>query len=99
MFEVKMDRIELRRLVIEALEEMKTCSECGGMYEVGAVHECGMYESDNDKELDEFSGAGAVAGYTMPLGMRPPGPRSSITNVAHRSFGGLGGSHKKRKKR
>lgn len=95
MFEVKMDRIELRRLVIEALEEMSSCSECGAMYERGSEHMC----SGRDDELDEFSGAGAVAGYTMPLGMRPPGPRSSITNVAHRSFGGLGGSHKKRKKR
>ena len=28
MFEVKMDRIELRRLVIEALEEMKTAVSC-----------------------------------------------------------------------
>lgn len=90
-----MDRIELRRLVIEALEEMGSCSECGAMYERGSEHMC----SGRDDELDEFSGAGAVAGYTMPLGMRPPGPRSSITNVAHRSFGGLGGSHKKRKKR
>lgn len=90
-----MDRIELRRLVIEALEEMSSCSECGAMYERGSEHMC----SGRDDELDEFSGAGAVAGYTMPLGMRPPGPRSSITNVAHRSFGGLGGSHKKRKKR
>jgi hypothetical protein len=95
MFEVKMDRIELRRLVIEALEEMSSCSECGAMYERGSEHMC----SGRDDELDEFSGAGAVAGYTMPLGMRPPGPRSSIINVAHRSFGGLGGSHKKRKKR
>ena len=95
MFEVKMDRIELRRLVIEALEEMSSCSECGAMYERGSEHMC----SGRDDELDEFSGAGAVAGYTMPLGMRPPGPRSSITNVAHRSFGGLGGSRKKRKKR
>ena len=90
-----MDRIELRRLVIEALEEMSSCSECGAMYERGSEHMC----SGRGDELDEFSGAGAVAGYTMPLGMRPPGPRSSITNVAHRSFGGLGGSHKKRKKR
>lgn len=93
-----MDRIELRRLVIEALEEMRTCSECGGMYEAGTVHECGMYEGDDDKELDEFSGAGAIAGYTMPLGMRPPGPRSSISDIAHRSFGGLGKMHKKHKK-
>lgn len=95
MFEVKMDRIELRRLIIEALEEMSSCSECGAMYERGSEHMC----SGRNDELDEFSGAGAVAGYTMPLGMRPPGPRSSITNVAHRSFGGLGGSQKKRKKR
>jgi len=70
------------------------------MYEAGTIHECGMYESDKAEELDEFSGAGAVAGYTMPLGMRPPGPRrDSIMNVAHRSFGGLPGRHTKRNKR
>jgi len=96
MFEVKMDRIELRRLVIEALEEMSSCSECGAMYERGSAHMC----DGRDDELDEFSGAGAVAGYTMPLGMRPPGPRrDSIMNIAHRSFGGLPGRHTKRNKR
>lgn len=26
-------------------------------------------QEEDDKELDEFSGAGAVAGYTLPLGM------------------------------
>ena len=82
-------------MVMETLDRMKQCSECGAMYESGEVHECGMYESDEDEEeLDEFSGAGAVAGYTMPLGMRPPGPRRDIVGVAHRSFGGPG----KRKK-
>jgi hypothetical protein len=91
-----MNRIELRRLVIEALEEMSTCSECGAMYERGSEHMCSGHSED---ELDEFSGAGA-AGYTMPLGMRPPGPRrDSIMNVAHRSFGGLPGRHTKHKKR
>jgi len=93
-----MNRLDLRLLVIEALEEMRTCSECGGMYESGAVHECGMYEGDKDEELDEFSGAGAIAGPTLPLGMSPLGPRSSVSNIAHRSFGGLGKAHKKRKK-
>jgi len=85
MFEAKMDRIELRRLVIEALEEMSGDSE--------------HLHSDRDDELDEFSGAGAVAGYTMPLGMRPPGPRSNISSIAHRSFGGLPGKRNKRNKR
>jgi hypothetical protein len=84
-------------MILEALEEMRRCSECGAMYEVGEGHSCGMDEGDD--ELDEFSGAGAVAGYTLPLGMRPAGPRRSITNVAHRSFGGLPGGHRKRKKR
>jgi len=34
----------------------------------------------------------------MPLGMRPPGPRRDVVNVARRSFGGLG-KRKKRKNR
>lgn len=36
-------------------------------------------ESEQVEELDEFSGAagGAVAGYTLPLGMRPNGPRAN----------------------
>jgi hypothetical protein len=29
------------------------------------------YEEDEDPDLDEFSGAGAVAGYTIPLGAGP----------------------------
>jgi hypothetical protein len=80
-------------MIMEALEGMRRCSECGVMYEEGEGHSCSMEEA----ELDEFSGAGAVAGYTLPLGMRPPGPRRDITNVARRSFGGLGkGKRKKR---
>lgn len=86
-------------MIMEALDGTRQCSECGAMYEAGEVHECGMYEGEKDEdELDEFSGAGAVAGYTMPLGMRPPGPRRDVVNVARRSFGGLG-KRKKRKNR
>ncbi len=85
-------------MVMEALDEIHQCSECGATYESGEVHECGMYEGEDEGELDEFSGAGAVAGYTMPLGMRPPGPRRDVVNVTRRSFGGLG-KRKKRKSR
>jgi len=70
-------------MIIEALDEIS----------------CGMDEGDacmSEEELDEFSGAGAVAGYTLPLGMRPPGPRRDVTKVARRSFGGLPKKHKKR---
>jgi hypothetical protein len=28
-----------------------------------------------EKEIDEFSGAGAIAGYTAPLGMDPDSPK------------------------
>lgn len=82
-------------MIIEALAEMKSCSECGTMYEMGTDHECGMYESEED-ELDEFSGAGAVAGYTLPLGMRPSGPRQDIVKTARRSFGGIPKNRKNR---
>jgi len=30
-----------------------------------------MEELDEEEELDEFSGVGGVAGYTLPLGMKP----------------------------
>ena len=87
---------------LEILEGMQQCSECGAMYEAGEVHECGMYEgekSEDEDELDEFSGGGALAGgggYTLPMGMRPSGPRRvSVSNIAHRSFGGLPKKHKK----
>ena len=72
-------------MIIEALDEIA----CGTDEGSGCMDE---------EELDEFSGAGAVAGYTMPLGMRPPGPRRDIVGVARRSFGG-GGRKKKRRSR
>jgi hypothetical protein len=94
-----LDRKALRLMIIEALAEMKRCPGCGGMYEMGSGHDCNESEDDpaREDELDEFSGAGAVAGYTLPLGMRPPGPRrGSILSTAHRSFGGLPKQRKKR---
>ena len=69
-------------MIVEALDEIA----CGTDEGSGCMDE---------EELDEFSGAGAVAGYTLPLGMRPPGPRSDIVNVVRRSFGGIS----KKKKR
>lgn len=71
-------------MVMEALDEIG----CGTDEGSGCM--------DEEGELDEFSGAGAVAGYTLPLGMRPPGPRRDMRSIAARSFGGLG---KKRGKR
>ncbi len=81
-----LDRKALRLMIMEALEEIA----CGTDEGSGCMDE---------EELDEFSGAGAVAGYTLPLGMRPSGPRRDITNVARRSFGGLGKKRNKRKTR
>jgi len=92
-----LDRKALRLMIIEALAEMKRCPGCGGMYEMGSGHDCDEGEDNpaREDELDEFSGA--VAGYTLPLGMRPPGPRrGSILSTAHRSFGGLPKQRKKR---
>lgn len=82
-------------MIFEALEEMRGCSECGATYMASEGHTCSMGEGHDD-ELEEFSGAGAVAGYTMPLGMRPSGPRRSIVNVTKRSFGGIPKPRKKR---
>jgi hypothetical protein len=81
-----LDRKALRLMIMEALDEISCGTDEGS----------GCMDED---DLDEFSGgavAGAVAGYTLPLGMRPSGPRRDTVNVARRSFGGLG---KKRKKR
>ena len=65
MSKMNLKEANLRLMIIEALDEA-ACE----------MDECGMYE---DEELDEFSGAagGAVAGYTLPLGMRPNGPRAA----------------------
>jgi hypothetical protein len=77
-----MDRKSLRLMIIEALDEIARGTDEGS----GCMDE---------EELDEFSGAGAVAGYTLPLGMRPSGPRRDVVNVTRRSFGGIS----KKKKR
>ena len=77
-----MDRKDLRLMIIEALDEIALGTDEGS----GCMDE---------EELDEFSGAGAVAGYTLPLGMRPSGPRRDVVNVTRRSFGGIS----KKKKR
>ena len=78
-----MDRKALRLMIIEALDEIA----CGTDEGSGCMDE---------EELDEFSGAGAVAGYTLPLGMRPSGPRRDTVNVARRSFGGVDRKKKRR---
>ena len=70
-------------MIIEALDEIA----CGTDEGSGCMDE---------EELDEFSGAGAVAGYTLPLGMRPSGPRRDTVNIARRSFGGLDRKKKSR---
>lgn len=72
-------------MIIEALDEI-ACSTDEGSDCMG------------EEELEEFSGAGAVAGYTMPLGMRPPGPRRDVVGAARRSFGGVGKKSKKRRR-
>lgn len=77
-----LDRKALRLMIIEALDEIA----CGTDEGSGCMDE---------EELDEFSGAGAVAGYTLPLGMRPSGPRRDTVNIARRSFGGLGRKKKR----
>ena len=77
-----LDRKALRLMIIEALDEIA----CGTDEGSGCMDE---------EELDEFSGAGAVAGYTLPLGMRQSGPRRDTVNVARRSFGGLGRKKKR----
>lgn len=78
-------------MIIEALEEIA----CGTDEGSGCMSE---------DELEEFSASGAaggvssVAGYTLPLGMKPPGPRRDVTSTARRSFGGLDKKTKKRKR-
>jgi hypothetical protein len=78
-----LDRKALRLMIIEALDEIACSTDEGS----GCMDE---------EELDEFSSAGAVAGYTLPLGMRPSGPRRDIVNITRRSFGGLGRKKKRR---
>jgi hypothetical protein len=63
MSKINLKESNLRLIIIEALDEIAA--------------EAAM--TDEEQELDEFSGAagGAVAGYTLPLGMRPNGPRAA----------------------
>jgi len=81
-----MDRSKLRLMIFEVLEEIG----CGTDEGSGCMSE---------DELEEFSGAGAVAGPVLPLGISSPGPTRDITNVARRSFGGLGGKNRKKRRR
>ncbi len=69
-------------MVVEALDEIACEMEEGS----------GCMDED---EVEEASGSGAAMGYQIPFGMRPPGPRRDVVNVAKRSFGGIG----KKKKR
>ena len=79
-----MNRLDLRLLVIEAINEISVelKREDDGCLE--------------EEELDEFSGAGAVAGYTLPLGVSNTNHRKSILNITRRSFGGSSGKNKNR---
>jgi hypothetical protein len=79
----KLNRNALRLMIMESLDEIACEMEEGS----------GCMDEDS---IDEFSGAGAVAGYTMPLGMRPPGPRRNIVNITRRSFGGVDRKKKRR---
>ena len=46
-------------------------------------------EDEDDDDLDEFSGAGGVAGFTLPLGMSNRGPDAPPPWAAYaRSIGG-----------
>ena len=62
---LKLDNAKLRLMIIEAIDEI----------------ECEMEEAESkvEDDLEEFSGAGggSIAGYQLPLGMRPSGPKKS----------------------
>jgi hypothetical protein len=59
---LKLTKANLRLMIIEAIDEISCEMEA--------------QQVEND-EIDEFSGAGGgqIAGYSLPLGMRPSGPR------------------------
>ena len=46
-------------------------------------------ELDEEEELDEFSGVGAIAGYTLPLGMEPTVKKSKKLGEAVSVAGGV----------
>lgn len=79
-----MNRLDLRLLIIEALNEISVELEREGDDYI------------DEEELDEFSGAGAVAGYTLPLGASNTNHRKNILNITRRSFGGSSGKNKNR---
>lgn len=90
-----LDRTAIRLMILEALNEIAMRDDMFHDEFDSEEDECYMREED----IEEFSGAGAIAGPILPLGMRTPGPRADIVNVTHRSFGGLGRNKRKRKTR
>jgi hypothetical protein len=80
-----MNRLSLRLLVIEALDEISAELEREG-------DDCVA-----EDEMEEQSVSGAVGGYILPLGKSNfSRSNKSILNIAHRSFGGSGKKNKNR---
>lgn len=72
-----MNRLDLRLLVIEALDELSSKLE---------GDDCVSEEED---EVEEQSVTSGGMGYTLPLGASNSGGRhKSILDIGHRSFGG-----------
>lgn len=65
VFDVKDEKIQLSNMYVIGIEAERLLNDAETSLPLQESYE------DSDEELDEFSGAGAIAGYTMPLGAGP----------------------------
>lgn len=65
----------IRMLIAEVLAENPRVSTSQLVPDEGTKNKPDS-EKDEEDELEEFSGVGAIAGYTLPLGMPPSFPVS-----------------------
>jgi hypothetical protein len=63
----------IRILVSEILEENRPAAQQLVRQDHGK-RSIKKKEADEDEELEEFSGVGAIQGFTLPLGMSPDSP-------------------------
>ena len=66
----------IRMMISEIMEEnsLPTASQLVSLNKGEAPLDKDKDKDSEDKELDEFSGVGAIAGFSLPLGMSPDLP-------------------------
>jgi hypothetical protein len=71
-----MDTELLRFLIREIIQEVRDNARVGDqLRNSDGSPESGESEEEEEDEVDEATGAGAIAGMTLPLGMATPGEK------------------------